>query len=165
MKILFKDKGKEEKKLKESVKSIGTEDLRNNIKEKEEFIKVAQEEFHKRPDRKIKDVLFNSFGDILDYGLVIFIFGIIMLGAIPNYFDVNDEFLNPSSELNITVNESLDLVADSGYKVLLIFHDIGAKRPNVFFWLFFITVFMWLVYPLIKLLIFIYKKYKKGGKK
>lgn len=164
MKNIFnKNDMKEErdKKLKEEVKLIETKELRAEIKDKEEFIEIAKKEYDKRQDRKIKDVLFEEFYGIIDYGLVIFLLGIIMLGAIPNYFNVNDEFLNPT--LNMSVNESLEIVAGSGYKVIEIFHDIGARRPEVFFWLFFGGVFLWLIYPIIKVIIFAFKKQKGGG--
>ncbi len=167
MKDIFnkKDKSEEnEKKLKEVVKSIETKELKNEIKEREEFIGIARKEFNKRPDRKITEVIGNSFSNIIDTGMIVLILGLFLLGAIPSYFDVNDEFLNPSPELNISVNESLDLVKDAGYKALLIFHDKGAENPKVFYWLFWVAVFMWLIYPIIQVIIFIVKK-QKGGQK
>ena len=165
MKDIFnkKDKSEEnEKKLKEVVKSIETKELKNEIKEREEFIEIAQKEFNKRPDRKIKEVIGNSFSNIIDGGMIVFILGLFLLGAVPSYFDVNDEFLNPT--INMSVNESLDTIQDAGYEALSIFHDQGVEHPKIFYWLFWIAIFMWLIYPIIQVIIFIYKK-QKGGKK
>ena len=155
MKIIFKDKDRseEEKKIKELVKTIETKELKNKIKENEKFISIAQKEFNKRPDRRIREVISDKFMGIIDYGLIVFIFGLIMLGAIPSYFNVNDEFLNPT--LNISVNDSFEIVSNAGYKVIGNFHDVGTKHPEIYFWLFFVIVFMWLVYPIIEVIIYI----------
>ncbi len=155
-----KEKKEKEKQTKELVKTIETKTLRKTIKEQRKFIKIAEKEYGKRKDKSIKDIFLNGIYDLLDYSIIVLIFGIFMLGAIPNYFNVNDEFINPT--LNMSANESLELIT---YTPIKAFHDVGASQPQFFFWFFWLTVFMAFIYPIINIVIDLFRKYSKGGKK
>ncbi len=152
---------KEKEKRKELVKSLETKNLEEEIKKQREFIDIAEEEYAKRKDRPIPEEIRKTISSLVEGGFFILIIGIILLGAIPSYFGVNDEFTNPTN-MSISVNNSLDSVKDVGYDLLLRLHDVGEGSPKIFFWLFWVAVIIGFIYPIIKLVIFVIKR--KGGK-
>lgn len=169
---------KESKELKEKIKKIETKELREDIKSKKEYLSYAKEIYDKRKDRDIKDKISENIYDLIEGGLIIFVFAIFYFGALPNFFGVNNEFINPINNPQVVFNESINIsginntfyfLGYEGTKVTNQLMEIGAEHPTFWFWFFWIGVLYFLVIPMIKLMINIIKlmgvyKMNKEGK-
>lgn len=100
-------------------------------------------------------------------GMFIMLFiGLFYLGSIPVYFGVNNEFVNPSND-SLGLNKSVQRVAEVGINVITDLMEDGAKHPVFWFWFFWVVVFYFMIYPILKTIWQIIKlimKRMKGGK-
>lgn len=159
----------EQEKIKEEISQFNTKDLKKEIKNRENFIEVAKEEFSKRPDKPLKYIFGRQFNHFITWGIFVFIFAIFLFGAIPVYFNVNNEFINPSNS-SLGLNASFENLKNAGIEATQKLMDIGARNPKRFFWLFWIITAYWIVFPIIEIIIDLIKRNKfqremKGGKK
>ena len=170
--IKLEDKDEEREKNKEFVKTLDTKTLKQLIKDQNKFLKVADKEYDKRKDKGLGEKIGNEVWNILEWGIIIFIMGLIMFGGIPTMFGVNNEFTNPSIPYNFSMDSSdiFDNVTNSygivekavsyPFKVLM---EVGERQPIFWFWFFWAAVFMGVILPIITIIYYIIKSI--GGKK
>jgi hypothetical protein len=161
-------KEKEEKeRQKELYKKMSTQELRDILKSNEGINEYAQKEFDKRKDKTAYERLGDAFGSLIHGGIIVFIVGLIYIGAIASYFHVNDEFVNPTNITNGThigyANAFNHIQNITTQEIFIKLHDIGAKNPTLWFWLWWFVVFYFMILPILK---FVYysTKSKLGGK-
>lgn len=157
----FKDKNKQqEERIEGLVKKLNTPTLKLFIKEQEEVIKIANYEYDKRKDKSIKEKIVNQVWNIVDYGIVIFMFGLFMFGGLANLFNVNNEFTNPSNS-SLGINQSFEYLEHIGVEVTSSFMNVGTTHPSIFFWMFWLVVIIGLIIPIFKIIYYIIKKLVK----
>jgi len=171
--ITFEKNNKEkEEKDKEFVKTLDTKTLKQLIKDQNEFLKLADKEYDKRKDKSLGEKIGNELWDIIGWGTTIFIIGLIMFGGIPTMFGVNNEFTNPTTPYNFSLNSSdifdnvtnsYEMVEKAASYPIKVIMGIGEGQPIFFFWLFWAAVFMGVILPIIKIIYYTIKKI--GGKK
>lgn len=156
-----RDRNKEEeernKRLKEFLKRYKTEELEGIFKEFKQVTKQLDKEYSKRKDKNLKNIVGEEFENIIKGGFVIFIFSFFMFGAIPSYFNVNNEFLNPS-ESSIGLNHALNTLIKPVSDMLIRLMEIGSNNYKAMFWIYFLVVFYFLIHPIIKIIITVINK-------
>lgn len=158
----------EENRTKTFVKTLDTLTLRQAIQIQKDFIEIAEKEYGKRKDRKLRDKIGEQFWNIIDYSMGIFLFALIMFGGIPIMFGVNNEFTNPSFPYNFTNSSALsgatngiELVGHAAQFTLITLMNLGKENPQLWFWLFWLAVVSGIILPLIKIIYFIGKSILK----
>jgi hypothetical protein len=149
-----RDKDKE----KIDFKDIQTLIIKKTIKDNEEYNKQAEKEIDKRKEHTTKELIGKEFRDWIENGVMLFALGIILLGAIPAYFGVQDVSLNDSitvkngNNLTLGFNNSLDLVKDGGYKFLITLHDLGSEHPAFWFWFWWLSILFFFISPILSII-------------
>jgi hypothetical protein len=160
----FNSEDKEKKELKENIKKLSTQEIRDKLKLNEKESKYLNKEFEKRNDKTRGELFSELFSNWIYAGGLILLLGLFYLGALPVYFGVNNEFLNPSNS-SMGLNSSMIKVTDAGNKVIIEFMNSGAENPTFWFWFWWISVFILFIYPLVSLIIkLIRRKYGRLNK-
>ena len=94
--------------------------------------------------------------DYVTPGSTLIILMFFYLGAVPVYFGVNDEMINPTN-VNQSLNASAEILKDVLLDVAVTLHDVGAQRPAFWFWAWWV-VFTWLIiYPIGKMIYYLFR--------
>jgi len=153
-----KTESERERKSRELIESYSTKELEVMLKESKELNTNLEKEFSKRKDRPLKYILEEELFNVIDRGMIIFILGIIVFGAIPVYFGVNDEFVNPTNS-SFGLNNTFDLLRDVGVKIMdESLMQAGRDEPFLYFWIFIIAGIMTFIFPILKIFYIIYKR-------
>ena len=155
--IIFWDKIKEKLGIKEreekkilDLKLWSKEDLVKGRSKRKNWIIQSDKELEKRP-KNAKEIIASSFEGYLNGTLIILLFGLFYLGAMPLYFGVNNEFINPINE-SFGLNNSMELVCDAGMSVINTFMNSCSSNPAIFFWLWWAMVFYIMILPILEMI-------------
>jgi hypothetical protein len=133
--------------LREQLEKLSTEELYKKINSSEEILKISKKVINKRPDRKIGDYFGELFEDMIISGGAIFGIALIYFGAIAPYFNVNNEFINPTNS-SFGLNKSMEL-AGTGFVKLM---EVGSENPTFWFWFFWFVVYCSFINPILSIL-------------
>ena len=150
--------------LKQQLESLTSDEIRNQIKDNQLFNEYGQKMIDKRKEWSVKEFLSNQLMSIIYGGIIVFVFGIFYLGAMPAYYGVDNLFLNPINS-SMGLNTSLDMINHAGYLILSDLIETGAQHPAIFFWLWWLLVFITFIYPLIRIILFFIRRGKHTIKK
>jgi len=149
---------KEQKKqLKQELKKIDTNTLREGIGTNKEYLAIAENEFDSRKDKKISEYFIDWILGIAYMSPAFFVLGLMCLGAYPSYFNVNNEFINPTNS-SFGLNATFETIKQVSINTTTILLENGAEHPTTFFWLFWLSVIIVFIYPTVRLIINLVKR-------
>jgi len=153
-----------EKNTKIDFKKETSEEIRNTIDKSNEYIEQGTKEIKNRGDETKGELLIEYINGMMVYGVMILFLGIFYMGAVPQYFGVNDEFMNPSNSsfgYDNKIAQASNIIKE---EIFYDFHYKGSQNPTFWFWMFWFAVFMVYILPAYNLVIGCYKRWKKEKK-
>lgn len=160
---VFNQTPNNEKVIKEEIDKLTSDEIRSKIQYNKEFQNYGESLIVKRKELTSGEKILGEINSILYSSLILIIIGLFYLGAMPVYFGVNNEFINPTNS-SIGLNQSINLVGNAGIIIITNLMQSGAENPFIFFWLFWIGVLFIFIIPIIKVAYYIIKDIVKGGK-
>jgi len=97
----------------------------------------------------------NELNHFISSAPIIMMLMFFYIGAVPGYFGVNDEMVNPSN-ISQSINVSAELVKEVLLDVAFTLHDVGAENPPLWFWFWWAVVAYLMIYPLGKAIYYLF---------
>jgi hypothetical protein len=158
-----KDKDIEEE-VKKEIEKLSSEEIREKLKYSYKLLSIGRKTIFKRKEETIGERFGEELDTVLSFFMVLLIFGIIYLGAVPTYFGVNNEMLNPTNS-SFGINNSILVAGEAGAIFLTRLVETGMKSPTFFFWFWWIMVISIFILPLINIITWFWRKYVTNKKR
>ena len=126
-------KKSEKKRLREELEKFDSEEIRKKIERSREIPEIGRGIIKKRKETNTNEELEEMVSEILFHSIIIIMLGFFYFGAVPQYFGVNDEFINPSNS-SIGYGNIGNMTNDAFIRVSSTLHESGASHPIFYFW-------------------------------
>jgi hypothetical protein len=149
----LKKKGIIKEKVKYEFNDIKTSETETLFVEKErckQHLKCLEEELEKRKDKNISYKIERELKTLLTMSIPIIVFSLFYFGAMPTYFGVNNEFINPTNA-SLGINKTFEI----GIEMTTEFIKIGSENAKAFFWIWWAAVFLFMILPILRIIKFI----------
>lgn len=143
---------KEREKIKEELNKKDSETIRKELKIAKEKSKQGWKIIEKRKDTTKKEIFAEWFDDMLSFSPAVIFFGLFFMGALGARYNIPSDgfFYNATENINRVANITISK-----------FYYIGYEKPMLYTILFYFTIFMAFIYPLIRLIYYIIKNVNK----